>query len=278
MHFESRLWAFTKGLRLRIVYAVVIGLAATVFGIARLALLGWLIGRIFAGDGFGDLLLPLLAVGLVVVFARRAGALAAIVSARDRRQGATAPAPPAVCQGGRARPRLRRPAALRRRDAVAGRRRGTVGDIFRAVHSAAHRVDADAAADFRLHRLAGFRRRRGGAGLCVRRPVCSRHLAPSRCPQIHRAPPRLRRLCRRVARFHPGTGNPQSLRPEQAQGRHPGGARPRPVPLDHVGAGNQFPGTRHCRQFHRRGAAAALGVGAFASPPATWSCRLCWSS
>ena len=67
MHFESRLWAFTKGLRLRIVYAVVIGLAATVFGIARLALLGWLIGRIFAGDGFGDLLLPLLAVGSVVV-------------------------------------------------------------------------------------------------------------------------------------------------------------------------------------------------------------------
>ena len=67
MHFESRLWAFTKGLRLRIVYAVVIGLAATAFGIARLALLGWLIGRIFAGDGFGDLLLPLLAVGLVIV-------------------------------------------------------------------------------------------------------------------------------------------------------------------------------------------------------------------
>jgi ATP-binding cassette subfamily C protein CydCD len=67
MHFESRLWAFTKGLRLRIVYAVVIGLAATAFGIARLALLGWLIGRIFAGDGFSDLLLPLLAAGLVIV-------------------------------------------------------------------------------------------------------------------------------------------------------------------------------------------------------------------
>ena len=67
MHFESRLWAFTKGLRLRIVYAVIIGLAATTFGIARLALLGWLIGRIFAGDGFGDLLPPLMAVGLVIV-------------------------------------------------------------------------------------------------------------------------------------------------------------------------------------------------------------------
>ena len=67
MHFESRLWAFTKGLRLRIVYAVIIGLAATTFGIARLALLGWLIGRIFAGDSFSELLTPLLAVGLVIV-------------------------------------------------------------------------------------------------------------------------------------------------------------------------------------------------------------------
>ena len=71
MHFESRLWAFTKGLRLRIVYAVVIGLAAAAFGIARLALLGWLIGRFWLasseGDGFGNLLLPLLAVGLVIV-------------------------------------------------------------------------------------------------------------------------------------------------------------------------------------------------------------------
>ena len=71
MHFESRLWAFTKGLRLRIAYAVVIGLAATAFGIARLALLGWLIARFWLasseGDGFGDLLLPLLAVGAVIV-------------------------------------------------------------------------------------------------------------------------------------------------------------------------------------------------------------------
>jgi ATP-binding cassette subfamily C protein CydCD len=67
MHFETRLWQFTKGVRLRILYAVLIGLAGTCFGIARLALLGWLIGRIFAGDPFQQLMLPLLAVACVIV-------------------------------------------------------------------------------------------------------------------------------------------------------------------------------------------------------------------
>ena len=67
MHFETRLWQFTKGVRLRMVYTVLIGLVATCFGIARLALLGWLIGRIFAGDGLQELLLPVLAVALVIV-------------------------------------------------------------------------------------------------------------------------------------------------------------------------------------------------------------------
>jgi ATP-binding cassette subfamily C protein CydCD len=67
MHFETRLWQFTEGVRLRILYAVLIGLVATCFGIARLALLGWLIGRIFAGDRLQDLALPLLAVALVIV-------------------------------------------------------------------------------------------------------------------------------------------------------------------------------------------------------------------
>ena len=39
MHFESRLWAFTKGLRLRIVCTGIIGLAATTFGVARVEML-----------------------------------------------------------------------------------------------------------------------------------------------------------------------------------------------------------------------------------------------
>jgi ATP-binding cassette subfamily C protein CydCD len=67
MHFETRLWQFTKGVRLRMVYTVLIGLVAACFGIARLVLLGWLIGRIFAGDSLQELLLPGLAVALVIV-------------------------------------------------------------------------------------------------------------------------------------------------------------------------------------------------------------------
>ena len=67
MHFETRLWQFTKGVRLRMVYTVLIGLVATCCGIARLALLGWLIGRIFAGDGLQELFVPVLAVALVIV-------------------------------------------------------------------------------------------------------------------------------------------------------------------------------------------------------------------
>ena len=67
MHFETRLWQFSKGVRLRISYAVLIGLVATALGIARLALMGWLIGRIFVGDSLQQLALPLLVVAFVIV-------------------------------------------------------------------------------------------------------------------------------------------------------------------------------------------------------------------
>ncbi len=67
MLLEPRLWAFTKGLRWRIAYAVAVGMAAVVCGVARLALLGWLIAAIFAGADTRDLLLPIAGVALVMV-------------------------------------------------------------------------------------------------------------------------------------------------------------------------------------------------------------------
>lgn len=67
MLLEPRLWAFTKGLRWRIVYAVAVGMAAVVCGVARLALLGWLIAAIFAGADTRELLLPIAGVALVMI-------------------------------------------------------------------------------------------------------------------------------------------------------------------------------------------------------------------
>jgi ATP-binding cassette subfamily C protein CydCD len=50
MYFDRRLWAFTRGVRLRIAGTVLLGLLAVGAGIARLALFGWLLGRVIAGD------------------------------------------------------------------------------------------------------------------------------------------------------------------------------------------------------------------------------------
>ena len=44
MHLEPTLWRFTQGVRDRIFLAMLVGLVAAGIGIARLALLGWLIG------------------------------------------------------------------------------------------------------------------------------------------------------------------------------------------------------------------------------------------
>jgi ATP-binding cassette subfamily C protein CydCD len=67
MHFERRLWAFTRGVRLRILAAVLIGLASVAAGIARLALLGWLIGAVFEGRPAGTLALPIVLIAAVML-------------------------------------------------------------------------------------------------------------------------------------------------------------------------------------------------------------------
>ena len=67
MHLEPRLWVFTEGLRLRITGAVLIGLAAVGLGVARLILLGWLIGQVFAGRSVSSLAWPIAAIAAVMV-------------------------------------------------------------------------------------------------------------------------------------------------------------------------------------------------------------------
>jgi ATP-binding cassette subfamily C protein CydCD len=68
VYFDRRLWALTAGVRGRIVFTVAVGLLAVAVGIARLALLGWLLGLVLVGRP-----LPEIALAVVVV----AGALLA---------------------------------------------------------------------------------------------------------------------------------------------------------------------------------------------------------
>ena len=67
MYFDSRLWAFTRGVRGRIAWSVLIGLVAAFVGLARLALLGWLIAKVFKGAAWNELLLPITVVALVMI-------------------------------------------------------------------------------------------------------------------------------------------------------------------------------------------------------------------
>ena len=67
MYIDRRLWALTEGVRLRIAAAVLIGLLAVAAGIARLALLGWLLARVAAGDGALALAMPAAATAAVIV-------------------------------------------------------------------------------------------------------------------------------------------------------------------------------------------------------------------
>ena len=67
MYFDLRLWSYTKGVRGRIYGAVAIGTLAVLFGIARLALLGWLIAQVFKGVPLDELILPFVGVGAVMI-------------------------------------------------------------------------------------------------------------------------------------------------------------------------------------------------------------------
>ena len=71
MYFDRRLWVFTRGVRARIAGTVLLGLLAVGAGIARLALFGWLLGRVIAGEPTRALL-PGLALAATAVVLRGA--------------------------------------------------------------------------------------------------------------------------------------------------------------------------------------------------------------
>src|SRR5438552_1610869 len=94
MYIDRRLWEFTRGVRLRIAATVALGLAQVAVGIARLALLGWVLGRVFASAGLRELALPvaltaaavLIRAGLEYTRATYAHRTAALVQTRLRQR------------------------------------------------------------------------------------------------------------------------------------------------------------------------------------------------
>ena len=67
MYFDRRLWQLTRGMRGWIAAAIFLGLVAAVVGIARFAILGILLSRVFQGAGLVAVAVPALGVAVAVV-------------------------------------------------------------------------------------------------------------------------------------------------------------------------------------------------------------------
>ena len=67
MYLDRRLWVFTEGVRARIAATILLGLLAATAGVARLALLGWLLAKIFTGEPITELVLPFILTAAVMV-------------------------------------------------------------------------------------------------------------------------------------------------------------------------------------------------------------------
>ncbi len=71
VYFDRRLWALTAGVRGRIAATILVGLAAVAAGIARLALLGWVLARVLSGESLASLV-PAVALTALALVARSA--------------------------------------------------------------------------------------------------------------------------------------------------------------------------------------------------------------
>jgi ATP-binding cassette, subfamily B, bacterial len=67
MYFDRRLWQLTRGMRGWIAAAILLGLVAAVVGIARFAILGVLLSRVFEGAGYWAIAVPAIGVAVAVV-------------------------------------------------------------------------------------------------------------------------------------------------------------------------------------------------------------------
>ena len=67
MHLEWRLWSFTEGFRAEIFFSTILGLASSAFGVARLAMLGWLLGLLFKGESVSELIWLIVLIAVVMI-------------------------------------------------------------------------------------------------------------------------------------------------------------------------------------------------------------------
>jgi ATP-binding cassette, subfamily B, bacterial len=67
MYFDRRLWELTRGLRGSIAVAILLGLVASIVGIARFAILGVLLSHVFKAAGFFAVALPAVGVAAAVL-------------------------------------------------------------------------------------------------------------------------------------------------------------------------------------------------------------------
>ena len=67
MHLEWRLWSFTEGFRGKIAFSTILGLISSAFGVARLAMLGWMIGLLFKGESVTELIWLIVLIALVMI-------------------------------------------------------------------------------------------------------------------------------------------------------------------------------------------------------------------
>src|SRR5580692_10900533 len=67
MYFDRRLWQLTRSLRGWIALAILLGLVASVVGIARFAILGVLLSRVFDSAGFVAIAIPAVGVAISVL-------------------------------------------------------------------------------------------------------------------------------------------------------------------------------------------------------------------
>ena len=214
MYFDRRLWQLTRGLRGWIALAILLGLVASVVGIARFAILGVLLSRVFDGAGFVAIAIPAVGVAAAVILrgVRRSPSRDDLPPHRD--PGAGGFARPALRQDRGVGPGMVCRRAHRRGHAVDRRRRRAAADLFRPIRAAALHRGADAAGDLCLHRLLGRAGRGGDAGLRARDPGRAERLRAARAPLQPRAPARPEVLRLGVSRRRPGPADLEGVRPE----------------------------------------------------------------